>query len=192
MFPLNILSTSYFVFGFVQAVTGYAAWGFLKQEAFTVDEADYPNIGADKRKIVVYFSRMGYVKKVACETANRTGADIYEIKSTERTGGTHGFWWCGRFGMYRRDMPIEQITVDLTQYDHVTICSPIWVFSLAAPVRSFCRQAAGKVKEADYIFVHHTNGKCENATKEADALLSLKHQSISNVRCRKGTFKQLG
>ena len=32
MFPLNFMSTIYFVFGFCQAATGYAAWVFQKQE----------------------------------------------------------------------------------------------------------------------------------------------------------------
>ena len=32
MFPLNVLSTVYFVFGLCQAVTGYAAWVRLRRE----------------------------------------------------------------------------------------------------------------------------------------------------------------
>lgn len=47
---------------------------------------------------MVYFSRLGYVKKLACEAADETGA--------------------------------EQ-----EKYDSVTVCAPIWDFSLAAPVR---------------------------------------------------------
>lgn len=35
---------------------------------------------------------MGYVKKLAFELANQTGAEVYEIRSTERTSGTLGFW----------------------------------------------------------------------------------------------------
>ena len=63
MFPLNFMSTIYFIFGFLQAVTGYAAWVFLKQESFRVNESDYKNIGTNTGRLVVYFSRMGYVKK---------------------------------------------------------------------------------------------------------------------------------
>ena len=33
IFPLNFMSTIYFVFGFCQAVTGYMAWVLAKQEA---------------------------------------------------------------------------------------------------------------------------------------------------------------
>ena len=59
MFPLNFMSTIYFVFGFCQAATGYAAWVFQKQECFKVDPADYPNIGKNPKRLVVFFSRMG-------------------------------------------------------------------------------------------------------------------------------------
>ena len=162
IFPLNFMSTIYFVFGFCQAITGYMAWVFGKQEAFRVHISDYPDIGANRKHLVVFFSRMGYVKKVAYEAANRVGREVYEIKATERTEGTLGFWWCGRFAMHRWAMPIEPLGVDLGLYDRVTICTPIWVFSLAAPVRAFCQQAAGKIKAADYVLVHHTKGQYES------------------------------
>ena len=32
MFPLNFMSTAYFLFGLCQAVTGFAAWRLLKKE----------------------------------------------------------------------------------------------------------------------------------------------------------------
>ena len=189
IFPMNFMSTSYFIFGFCQAVTGYMTWVFCRQEAFCVDSSDYPDVGTDSSRLVVFFSRMGYVKKQALEAANRTGAQIYEIKAAERTEGTAGFWWCGRFAMHRWPMPIEPITVDLGAYDHVTICSPIWVFSLASPVREFCRQAAGKIKAADYVLVHHTKGNYESAAAEMDALLGITHTTSASVRCRMGRFR---
>ncbi|MGM9615122.1 MAG: hypothetical protein ACI3W7_06335 [Oscillospiraceae bacterium] len=188
IFPLNFMSTIYFVFGFCQAVTGYMTWVFAKQEAFRVAMVDYPNIGTNSSRLVVFFSRMGYVKKQAYEAANRTGAEVYEIKATERTEGTLGFWWCGRFAMHRWAMPIEPVAVNLTAYDHVTICTPIWVFSLASPVREFCRQAAGKIKAADYVLVHHTRGHYASVAAEMDGLLGITHRSCVNVCCRKGVF----
>ena len=191
MFPPNFMSTIYFIFGFCQFITGFAAGVFYKQENFKVDTSQYKNIGTDKSKLVVYFSRMGYVKKLAYEKADDTGADIYEIKSTEMTDGTLGFWWCGRFGMHRWDMPIEKINIDLNAYSHVTICSPIWVFTLSAPVRAFCKEASGSIKEADYILSHYTNGKYENAAAEMDNLLKITHTSYRSFRCRKGVFKEM-
>lgn len=189
IFPPNFMSTSYFIFGFCQAATGYITWVFAGQEAFRVDRSDYPNIGTDSTRLVVFFSRMGYVKQQAYIAANRTGAEVYELKATERTEGTAGFWWCGRFAMHRWAMPIEQVTVDLSTYDHVTICTPVWGFSLASPVREFCKQSAGKIKAADYVLVHHTKGQYKSVAAEMDDLLGIPHTSSVSVQCRMGTFK---
>ena len=189
IFPLNFMSTAFFIFGLCQAATGYAACVFQKQEAFRVRGADYPNILTNPARLVVYFSRMGYCKKLAYEEANRTGAAVYELRSTERTEGTLGFWWCGRYGMHRWPMPIEPVALDLAAYDHVTICAPIWVFALAAPVRSFCMQAAGRIREADYLLVHHTRGRYENAAREMDALLGLTHTGFRTLQCHTGHYR---
>ena len=188
MFPLNFMSTAYFIFGFLQAITGYMTVVFYDQEHFTVSESDYPNIGSDPTKLVVYFSRMGYTKKRALEAADRTGAEIYEVRAAERTSGTLGFWWCGRYGMHRWAMPIEDIGVQLEKYDHVTACSPVWVFNLCAPMREFCKKASGRIRSADYILVHHQKSLYANAADEMDRLLGLKDTPAVSVCCREGRY----
>ena len=185
------MSTSFFIFGFLQAATGYAAVIFYKQEHFEINEESYKSIGSDLSRFVVFFSRMGYVRKKALEEANRTGAAVYEIKSTEMTEGTLGFWWCGRFGMHRWEMPIKPVDVDLSAFDHVTVCSPIWVFAPAAPVKAFCRLARGSVREVDYILLHHTNGIYESAARKLDSLIGLTHTQLRSYRCRTGRLKRV-
>lgn len=188
MFPLNFMSTAYFIFGFIQAITGYMTVVFYDQEHFTVSESDYPNIGSDPTKLVVYFSRMGYTKKRALEAADRTGAEIYEVRAAERTSGTLGFWWCGRYGMHRWAMPIEDIGVQFEKYDHVTVCSPVWVFNFCAPMREFCKKASGRIRSADYILVHHQKSLYANAADEMDRLLGLKDTPAVSVCCREGRY----
>lgn len=192
MFPLNFMSTAYFIFGFIQAITGYMTVVFYDQEHFTVSESNYPNIGSDPTKLVVYFSRMGYTKKKALEAADRTGAEIYEVRAAERTSGTLGFWWCGRYGMHRWAMPIEDIGVQLEKYDHVTVCSPVWVFNLCAPMREFCKKASGRIRSADYILVHHQKSLYANAADEMDRLLGLKDTPAVSVCCREGRYLKQG
>lgn len=189
IFPFNFMSTIFFIFGFAQAATGYTAWVFEKQESSQFCRSNYPNVGTNPDKLVVFFSRMGYGKKLAYEEANRTGAEIYEIKSIEKTDGTLGFWWCGRYGMHKWPMPIEPIAIDLESYQHITICSPIWVFGLAAPVRSFCMQSAKKIKEVDYILVHHQSNIYQNAADEMDTLLRIRHKKLTSIQCQKGIYK---
>lgn len=192
MFPLNFMSTAYFIFGFIQSITGYMTVVFYDQEHFTVSESDYPNIGSDPTKLVVYFSRMGYTKKKALEAADRTGAEVYEVRAAERTSGTLGFWWCGRYGMHRWAMPIEDIGVQLEKYDHVTVCSPVWVFNLCAPMREFCKKASGRIRSADYILVHHQKSLYANAADEMDRLLGLKDTPAVSVCCREGRYLKQG
>ncbi len=191
LFPPNVMSTLYFLFGLAQALTGYAAWVFERQETFAVHREDDPQIGTNPKRLVVYFSRMGYVRRKAFEEAARTGAEVYEIQSAERTEGTLGFWWCGRYAMHRWPMPIRPVTVDLTAYEHVTICSPIWAFALAAPVRAFCQAASGKIREADYLLVHFSPASYENAADEMDRLLGLKRTGFRSFVCRTGRFREM-
>lgn len=191
MFPFNFMSTIYFIFGILQFITGYMTYVFRKQEEFSFNELNYPNTGKDKSKLVVYFSRMGYVKKVAYEYANVNKACLYEVKTKEKINGTLGFWWCGRFGMHKWDMPIDEINIDLSSYDEVIICSPIWVFSIAAPIRSFLKKANGKVKNVSYIFVHFTKGKYKITALEADKLIGIKHNELINVSSHMGIFKEI-
>lgn len=84
MFPLNFMSTIYFIFGLLQAVTGYAAWVFYKQESFFVDESNYKNIGSRPDRLVVYFSRMGYVKKLALEEADKSGGSYMKCAQPKK------------------------------------------------------------------------------------------------------------
>lgn len=189
MFPFNFMSTAYFIFGIAQAATGFTADTFFRQERFDANAGSRSRIGTDGSRLVFYFSRLGYTKKAALDEADRTGAEVYEIKPTEPTAGTSGFWWCGRFGMLRRDMPIQKPDLDLSAYAHVTICSPIWVFHISAPVRAFCRGAHGQIREADCIITHFQPWRCAKAVREADALLGVSSAVVREFRSCRGRLK---
>lgn len=117
IFPLNFLSTTYFFFGLAQAITGFGCLTFFKQEHFRFDKMDYPDIDSSSKTLVLYFSRLGYVRKKAYEIANKEKAAICEVKACERTEGTLGFWWCGRFGIHGWPMQIEPLAVNPELYE---------------------------------------------------------------------------
>lgn len=186
IFPINILSITFFVIGIIQLITGYMTYVFYTQEQFKFDPKKYKNIGKNKDVIVVYFSRMGYTKKVAYEEAEKQKADIIEIKAKEKTENTSGFWWCGRYGMHKWRMPIYDINVDLKTYKKVIIVSPIWVFSVSAPIREFCYKYSESIKSVEYIFSHFTNTKCENVADEVDSILNKKREKFTSICIRLG------
>ena len=47
-----------------------------------------------------------------------------------------------------------------------------------------------KIKEADYILVHHQNNRYENAAQEMDGLLGINHTQLRSIRCRKSAFRR--
>lgn len=77
--------------------------------------------------------------------------------------------------MHRLDMPIEDITVDLTKYDEIFVCSPIWVFSICGPIRTFLKQAKNKIKKVKYVFVHFTEGNYEKVALDVDTYFVRKY-----------------
>ncbi len=191
IFPFNFMSTAFFIFGFLQLVTGYVCFVGYQQSQFKFDENQYKNIGNDKSKVVVYFSRMGYTKKLAYEIANEKGADIVEIKTTEKVDGNLGFWWCGRYGMHKWGMPLEPNEIDFFKYEEVTICSPVWVFGVCAPIRQFCIDNANKLNNVSYLLTHFMNCKFENIALDMDRLLCTTHKELLSYRCRFGNTKRL-
>ncbi len=139
------------------------------------------------KTLVVYFSRKGYVKKIAQEKAQEVNGDLYEIKTSERTEGIPGFWWCGRFNMHRWPMKLEEPDVDTSDYDKVIICSPVWVFTVCAPVLAFVQQHAGKIKSVDYILVHFCGIMNYRKTSDKlDSILGIHHGTLTSIRCMCG------
>ena len=189
IFPPNVMSTMYFVFGLLQAITGYSCLVFYQQEQFTFDESAYQRVGTNPDELVVFFSRMGYVKKIAYEKANAVGADILEVKTGERVSGTLGFWWCGRFAMHRWGMNIIPLNLDISKYGHVTVCTPVWAFSVCAPIRTFLTEHRDRMKRVDFVTVHYWKNRLTGVEKELKALSGKQDASCESLCCRMGVVK---
>ena len=186
IFPMNFLSITFFIIGLIQLITGYMTYVFYSQENFIFDITDYNNLNKDKNILVVYFSRMGYTKKVAYDIANKLGASIMELKTTEKTDGTLGFWWCGRYGMHRFGMPIEDINIDLSKYKKIIIVSPIWVFNVSAPVREFCNKYKNSINEVEYVFTHFMKCNFLYVANVVDSILNKKRNKFTSICIRLG------
>ena len=168
IFPPNLLDTFYFIFGCLQLVCGYVALVSFNQATFKFNEEDYQNINKASETLVVYFSRMKFTKKIAYTAANKEGAYIQELKTKERTAGTLGFWWCGRFGMHKWPMEINPLEVDINKYKKIILVTPIWVFRMCSPMRDFVskNQDILKTKEVKVIFNHFNPWLPKGAIKE--------------------------
>ena len=134
-----------------------------------------------RKRLVVFFSRLGYTRQVAYEEASRLEADIVEIKTKERTEGTLGFWWCGRFGMHSWPMEIENETIDIEKYSTITICSPVWVFGPCAPVREFLLENKGKIKKMRVVITHFQFYSMKNVVNKIEEIAGIKAEEKRSV-----------
>ena len=156
IFPPNLLDNLYFTFGVLQLLCGYRALVLFNQKNFKFNPDDYKNLDEKSKTLVVYFSRMNYTKKIAYTKADEEKARIVELKTNERTQGVLGFWWCGRFGMHKWQMPVLPLEVDLNNFEKIILVTPIWVFKMCAPMRDFIikKQDVLKTKKVEVIFNH--------------------------------------
>lgn len=158
IFPMNALDIIYFTLGCLQLVCGFIALVSFNQENFHFLESDYPNVSEDSDALVVYFSRLNYTKKIAYIKADEIHAEIVGIKSKEKTVGTLGFWWCGRFGMRGWPMETYPLEKDLAKYRTFILVTPIWVFRMCAPMRDFVQKNKDTLLKKDvYAIFNHFN-----------------------------------
>lgn len=184
--PHNILSTTYFLIGVLQFIIGYIAYVFYAQDQFEFNTKNYKNINKNKNNLVIYFSRMGYTKKIAYEKANELGAFIVEIKTEEKVKGVLGFWWCGRYGLHKWGMPISKLKLNIMDYKHIIIVSPIWVFSVCSPIRMFCALYKNDINSVEYVFTHFMKCKFINVANEIDNILGIKRSKFTTMCIRFG------
>ncbi len=185
IFPANILSTAYFLFGLLQFVTGCVCLIRIKQAAFRFEPERYRGIDPASDVLVAYYSRGGYTKKIAYEAADRLGAAVYEIRAREYTEGTRGFWWCGRFGMHKWPMSIEEPEITWEHYRKIVVCTPVGVFRGRAGA-GFLRYARGRIAGAAYISTLHARARLSGVFDELDRLLNVRRAWAYSVTVRMG------
>ena len=72
IFPLNFMSTAYFIFGLVQTITGYVAWVFARQEDFAAQQVAYHHVGENPRRLVVRALRHASLAHAHCPDCRRS------------------------------------------------------------------------------------------------------------------------
>ena len=97
------------------------------------------------RTLVVYFSQGSSTKRVAEDIAALLAADIERIVERKpRTWGFFGFMAAGAAASFGRAAPIEPPARDPAAYEAVVVCTPVWAWHMAPPIRSWLRLARNR------------------------------------------------
>ena len=117
----------------------------------TLEEIAPPELKA--RILVVYFSQGEAARRVAEDLALLLDADIERIIEKKNRKGFFGFMGAGADSSFKRATRIEDPVLHPAEYDYVYVCTPVWAWSLAPPVRSWLKRAAGELPGAVYVTV---------------------------------------
>lgn len=149
-----------------------------------------------KKMLVAYYSWEGNTKAVAEYIAQKTGADIYEIKTSQvyPSDWNECVRTVGKLGKNHEPELIGQMP-DVGQYDAVFIGTPCWWGTIANPMRTFLHRVDLTGKTVTPFMTHGTSGRklqeipklCPNSTV-LDGLgiynryqVETKENSVSNL-----------
>ncbi|MDA3815095.1 MAG: hypothetical protein PF549_01880 [Patescibacteria group bacterium] len=103
------------------------------------------------KTLIIYYSRTNTTKKIAEKVGEKLGAQLVEIKSPEMKKGFWGFLRAGKQALKKMLPEIEDIKVNLDEFDLIVIGTPIWAGTIASPLRTFLVQNKGKFKEVAFF-----------------------------------------
>jgi len=107
--------------------------------------------------LVVFYSRTGVTKKAAERIAAhlRERADVQitaeEITEPKDRSGILGWLGAGRDAMRKKETPIEPVRANPADFDLVVIGTPVWAWTAASPVRTFCVQHGKEAKKVAFF-----------------------------------------
>jgi len=109
------------------------------------------------KSLIVYYSFGGNTKKIAEKIQSKIGGDIAEIKMVNPyTGDYNEIVEQGHDEVRRGYMPaIEDLGVDLNDYDTIILGTPVWWYTFAPAVKTLLNSSDLSGKK---VYVFATNG----------------------------------
>ncbi|HEY8332191.1 MAG TPA: flavodoxin [Tardiphaga sp.] len=92
---------------------------------------------ADRKTLVVYYSRSGTTRQIARALATALEADTEEIVATRDRAGMVGYLRSAIEARRRTPAAIAAVKKDPSAYDLVVVGTPVWAWSLSSPVRAW-------------------------------------------------------
>lgn len=111
--------------------------------------------------LVVYYSRTGHTRRVAQEIAATLRADIEEIVDPENRLGLLGYLRSGRQAFFGQEADIREPLKDPAGYDLVIVGTPVWNWSLSAPVRAYLARRQQRLARPPVAFFLTEGGSGE-------------------------------
>ena len=91
------------------------------------------------KSLVVYYSLEGNTKFIAEVLAKEIHAELAELKPKKEipSSGFKKYVWGGKSVLFKQKPILINETIDLKQYDHIFLGTPVWAGTYAAPFNTF-------------------------------------------------------
>lgn len=120
--------------------------------------------------LVLFYSRTGATRQVACALRRALDADLMEIRCPRFGLGIFGFLRAGYDSVRGNLPPIEVPEVDFSAFDLVLVGAPIWTGYPALPVRAFFSTAPVLGRETALFFTSEGQSEVQAAVDEVRRL----------------------
>ncbi|RBL81721.1 hypothetical protein DDE05_42560 [Streptomyces cavourensis] len=130
-----------------------------------------------KRIGIVFYSRSGTGRAVAERLGAMTRWPVHEIRDATPRFGLRGDARCVLDSLFKRHPPFRYAGPALTAFDHVILIAPVWLRSLAAPMRAFLASRRQELGTYSVICVMSGYGGFR-AVDDITTLIGVKPRSI--------------
>jgi len=129
------------------------------------------------KTLMVFYSYTGHTKALAREQAAKEGADLQEIKDAKRPGKLKAYSLGCFKAMGGKPWAIQPMEQDLSAYDPIFLCSPVWAGNPPPAVHAFLEQlpAGKKVK----VTMVSASGK-SSCREKLEAVIQAKDSALDS------------
>lgn len=103
------------------------------------------------KTLILYYSRTGTTKKVAERLASVLGADIENVVDNVNRSGIRGYMISGRDAVKKTLIKINPLTHNISDYDLVIIGTPVWAWTMSAPIKSLITELKDNLKQVAFF-----------------------------------------
>lgn len=122
------------------------------------------------KTIILFYSFEGNTKKVSEYLASELNLPYQEIKPINNldSKGFRKYFWGGSQVIMKKKPELENIEIDLAEYENVLLGSPIWAGCFTPVIRTLLEEGILKDKKIAFFYCHDGGpGKAEIKIEEA-------------------------
>jgi len=137
---------------------------------------------AEKKTLLVYYSRTGVTRKVAEEIAQALKCDVEELQDVRSRRGLFGWLRSGFEAAQKKCPDIKPVTRDLTEYNLVIVGTPVWASTMASPLRTWLSR---NVRKFEKVALFCTMGGSDSGHTFPDIGVYCDADSLAELALRK-------